>query len=227
MPLKSWSSLIDDADGAFEDLTPLPPADYDFEITKSEAKQSGNGKQMWKITCRVISGPYQGRLVWSQLVLSPENPTALGIFFRQMAAIGIGKEYFAKDPSDHQLAEELIGKKFRGQIGIKAYQGTDRNELKSYSPLKSAPNAAPGAPSPITNTPPQNAQPSPPPGPAPAPQSAPPAAASQAPQSAPVDNTQAPAPVSQPAAPPVADETPAAPPATNDAPPTLPDGDPF
>lgn len=227
MPLKSWSSLIEDADGAFDDLTPLPPADYNFEITKSEAKLSGNGKQMWKITCKVTDGPYKNRLVWSQFVLSPDNPTALGIFFRQMSAVGIGKDYFAQNPSDHQLAEELIGKVFRGQVGLTTFQGTERNEIKSYSPIKSAPNSAPKGPAPITNTPPQSAQPSPAPGPAPAPQAAPPAAAAQAPQAAPVDTTQAPAPIEQPATPPVAGETPSAPPATNEAPPTLPTDDPF
>ncbi|AKJ72598.1 hypothetical protein PP301_gp124 [Gordonia phage GMA2] len=175
MPLQSWADLAESAgDTGF---AALPAADYDLKIIASEAKNTSGGKTMFKITCEVTSGPYEKRRIWSQLVVSPENPVALNIFFRQMAAIGISKEYFATNPSDHNVAEQLVGKEFRGQIVIKQWQGEDRNEIKSYSRLSRtetssvAPPNATAAPTPA-NTPPAPTGVAP----APAPAAAPPAA---------------------------------------------------
>ena len=145
MPLQSWSDLAEQA-GEDTGFSALPQADYDLKVIAAEAKNTSGGKTMFKITTEVTSGPYAKRRVWANLVVSPENPVALNIFFRQMAAIGIGKDYFATNPSDHNVAESLVGKEFRGQVVIRQYQGEDRNDIKQYSRLNRTSESEPVAP---------------------------------------------------------------------------------
>lgn len=221
MPIKSWSVLINDAEDSFE---PVPAGDYDLKIIKSEASLSKSGKSMWKICTEVLEGPYAKRKIWGQLTLSPESPTALGIFFRQMKALGLTQDYFAQDPTDSHVANALVGRTFRGQIGVRTWQGQERNEINNYTALSSAPNAAPSAP--VTPQPTQGSGSAPAAAVAPAPTTPPPAAAAAAPQQASTQQQAAPAPIGQP-------EPPAAPTqdipqaAASEAPPQLPDGDPF
>lgn len=173
IPLQSWAELAEQAgDTGF---AALPAADYDLKVLTSEAKSTSGGKTMFKLTTEVTSGPYKGRRIWANLVVSPENPVALNIFFRQMAAIGIDKQYFATNPSDHNVAAELVGKEFRGQVVIKQWQGEDRNEIKSYSRLARTETSANGpahqaAEPSAANTPPAPAGVAPAPAPAPAPE---------------------------------------------------------
>lgn len=223
MPIRSWGDLLNDAGGAGDSFEPLPSGDYDFEISQADVAQSQNGKTMYKVRARVESGPHENRLVFHNFVVSPENPNALAMFFRQMNVLGLNRDFFAQNPGDHHVAEALAGKRFRGQVTIKTWQGQDRNEIKQFytatsgalgngqhmngyvpSPIAAAPApVAPApAPAPAYSAPPQ-----------PAPQPAP-----QAPAPAP-----APPPMQQPVTPPV--QTPAAPPVqapTAPAPPPAP-----
>ena len=207
MPLQSWADLADQAgDTSF---TALPEADYDLRIIESKAVNTAKtGKTMFKITTEVTSGPYAKRRIWHNLVVSPENPIALNIFFRQMAAIGIAKEYFATNPSDHNVAAELVGKEFRAQVIIKQYQGDDRNEIKQISRLSrtetstAGPPPAPAAPSPASAPPAPTGV-----APAPAPAAPPPAAAAAPAKAAEADVAPTPA-VTQPETPAVVDDAP-------------------
>lgn len=216
MPIRSWDDLLNDAGGAGDSFEPLPSGDYDFEISQADVAQTQNGKTMYKVRCKVEAGPHKDRLVFHQFVISPENPNALAMFFRQMNVLGLNRDYFSANPSDHQVAESLKGRRFRGQVTIKQWNGQDRNEIKQFfTALNGSLGNGAAAPSPG----PQPTGPSPTPAPAPAPApsfSAPPA---PAPQAAPAP-TPAPAPVSQPTPPPV--ETPAAPPVQADNPPETP-----
>jgi len=217
MPLKSWNDLLDDAGGAGGDFEPLPDGDYDFVISKSEATQTKAGKTMYKVQCSVENGPNKGRIVFNNFVISPESPTALSIFFRQMNLLGLNREFFNSNPSDHQVAERLKGARFRGQIVTRSFNGQESNEIKQFFTPR-ATVAGPGAsPAPTAAPAPAPAPAAPAPAPAPAFAAPPAAAATQAAPPAPA--APAPAPIQQapaeappaPAAPPVA--APPAPPA--------------
>lgn len=230
MPLKSWNALIDEAGDAAEGFDVLPAADYDLKIVKSEAKMASTGKLMFAITSEVTTGPYKNRKLWSNIVVSHDNPTALGIFFRQMNALGIDKSFFSSNPSDSQVADALLNREYRGQVGIKQYNGQDRNEVKGYFPVSKTEQTTTPPPPPVV---PQSQAPAPAPA-APVVQPAPaapaPAAAVAQPPAPPVQSEVAPPPPVQPAVPPVADtvippapptppaEAPAAPPAPVTAP---------
>jgi hypothetical protein len=187
MPLQSWNQLVQEAGDISGDFEVLPAADYDLEVVKAEPKQARSGKLMYSCMYKVISGPSKGRTLFDQLVLTTDNPNALRMFFVKMAAIGIDKGFFAQNPSDQQVAEQLVGKQFRAQVGIRKYNGEDKNEVKSYSRLNRTPTSGPqGMPAPIVASP--SPLSSPPvkssPAPSPAPVSAPPAAAATPAQTA-------------------------------------------
>jgi hypothetical protein len=209
MPIRSWGDLLQDAGGAGDSFEPLPSGDYDFEISQADATQTQNGKTMYKVRCKVESGPHKDRLVFHNFVVSPENPNALAMFFRQMNVLGLNRDFFAANPSDHHVAEALQGRRFRGQLTIKQWQGQDRNEIKQFFTAVDGTlgngAAIPGPSAAYVPAPAATPTPAPAPQPAPA-YAAPPA---PAPQPAPVPQA-APAPVQQPTPPPV--ETPAEPP---------------
>lgn len=161
-----------------EGSEPLPDSEYDFTISSTEAKKTQNGKDMFNCQCRVEGGPFNGRVVWHRFVVSPESSAAMEIFFRQMTALGLGKEFWLRGPSAEQVAEALKSRKFRGTTSIREYQGVESNEIKSIKPARSAgagagayppppPGAYPPPPAPVAAAPAPVVAASPPPPPPP------------------------------------------------------------
>lgn len=160
---------------------PLPVGPYLVEIIESSATTSSTGKPMIKATCKVVSGPHANRRIWHNFVVSPENKNALAIFFRNLNAFGLGRDYMMTSPTEQQVAQALVGRQAMAEIGIRKYQGEDRNEVKKFSPLPGG--GVPAAAAPVAAAAPP---PAPVPAPAPAPATAPvPAAAAVPPPAAP------------------------------------------
>ena len=212
----NWGQLMKESGGAAE---PLPNGDYDCKVTRADAAKTSNGKLMFKLTFEVIAGPHTRRKIWGNQTVSPENPTALGIFFSQMKALGLDANFFGAQPSPGQVAGAMEGRFARVNVGQRTWQGQLRNEVKSIKPAVitsdqgfaapqvAAPVAVP-APQPQP-APVQPAAPAPTPPPAPVAQAQPPVAP-PAPAPAPVAPTPAPeasqAPPAAPAAPPVQEQ---------------------
>jgi Protein of unknown function (DUF669) len=137
----NWSDLKTTADDAgFE---PLPANDYDVVIDTAAAKQASSGKNMISVQFKVESGPYQGRSLWNQFVISPENANALAFFFRHMAALGLNSEYFKAEPPLERVAADLIGRRCMVKVSIRQWQGQDRNQVDAVAPPAGGPGAAP------------------------------------------------------------------------------------
>lgn len=131
-----WAQLIKDAGessggGNYE---PLPDGDYEFVVVEAPATISQSGKVMFKLKAQVEGGAHSKRLVWDNLVVSPENATALGIFFRKMNCMGLTKEFFDSKPSNEQISAAMNGRRFRGQVATRTYNGKQSNEIKNYFP---------------------------------------------------------------------------------------------
>lgn len=142
----NWSDLIKEA-GETNSYEPIPDGDYNFTVLEGVAKVTQSGKTMFSLKAQVEGGPHNKRLVWDNLVISPDNPTALGIFFRKMTAMGLNKDFFDRNPTNAQIEQALVGRKFRGQVGSRTYNGNKRNEIKNYYPVATAASAsAPEAP---------------------------------------------------------------------------------
>jgi hypothetical protein len=170
---KNWSDLIKDAGdtGSYE---PLPDGDFDLLVVEATATTSQSGKTMFKVKAQVEGGPYNKRLVWDNLVVTPESPAALGMLFKKFHAMGIGRNYFDTNPSNAQIEATLTGRRFRAQIGSRMYNGAKKNEIRNYFPSAATIAAMQGD----TAAPVQSEAPaSPPPAAAPAPAPAPVAAA--------------------------------------------------
>lgn len=140
-----WDQLVRQAENAGGG-DPVPANDYAITIASAEAKSSSTGKPMIKLKAKIVGGPHDGRVLWTQLTLSVDNDNAVAIFFRQMAALGLGKEYFAQQPSFENVAQALVGRSAIFEVGIKTWQNQPRNEVSNIKPAGAVPGIAPQAP---------------------------------------------------------------------------------
>ena len=153
MSTRSWADLVKDA-GDVSTFSPIPDGIYDFKVIEAVVKTTGKGKTMFTVKAEVQTGPHAKRLVWDNLTVSPESTSAMGFFFRKMAAMGLTAEnFFSREPSDDQVAAALVGRYFRGKVGHSEYNGNPRNDIVGYSPVTAGssipvvtPQAAPVAP---------------------------------------------------------------------------------
>jgi hypothetical protein len=152
----NWQDLQKAAgDAAF---TPVPVGVYDVYVDTAEATQSSTGKDMIKVTFKVQNGPHEGRGIFNQFVISPDSANALAFFFRHMAALGLDEAFFAVNPPLETVAATLVGRTCRVKVGIREYQGQDRNEVQQVLPATAGtatttPPAPAQLPTPAANQP--------------------------------------------------------------------------
>ena len=153
----NWGDLMSQATtSGFE---PLPDGAYNVQISEASVGQTKNGKTMFKVTFTVLDGPHANRKLWSNMTVSPESPVALGIFFSQMSALGLTKEYFATGPTPDAIASNLLGKQASVTTTTREWGGSLRNDVKNIRPMKQQINnpgpLAPPAPASDSAAPPQ------------------------------------------------------------------------
>ena len=98
---------------------PLPEGDYEFKVIDAQATTASTGKLMFKLTNEIQGGPHSTRRVWDQWVVTPDNETAMNIFFGKAAAVGLTKEYWLASPTPAQIEQSLVGRTFRGKVAIR------------------------------------------------------------------------------------------------------------
>lgn len=205
MTSTNWIDLLNEAknSGGQQDFGPIPAGEYHLKVLEAETRQTQAGKTKYTIKGQIQTGPHANRLVWDDLIVSPESAGAMGFFFRKMKALGLDEQFFATAPTDDQITGALTNREFLGKVIIDNYGGKDRNKIDGYKALSAAPQGfippAPQAAAPAAPFPQQGA-----PAPAqtaPAPQAAPAAPAPQAPAAAPWDAGSGAAPAQAPGAP--------------------------
>lgn len=134
MSTLNWAELIKSAGDVSSNYEALPDGEYDLTVIEATAKVTTSGKTMFSLKTQVTGGPYNNRLVWDNLVISPENENALKIFFAKMAALGIPQDYFMRvpTPTNGEIELVLVGRKFRGSVGSRVYNGKKSNEIRRY-----------------------------------------------------------------------------------------------
>lgn len=151
-----FNSLMNEAGEGFQ---PVPAGPYTVRVEKTEPTSSSTNKPMIRATLRIVGGPHDGRMLFDQYTISAGSPKALGFFFDNMAALGLPREFFSSNPPLPQVAQALVGRMANVQVGMKVYQGIDRNEVKNYRPAQGgvpvgagpmpiAPGGMPGVPMP-------------------------------------------------------------------------------
>lgn len=114
----------------------LPDGPYNVVVEKAEAVTASTGNPMLKVTLIVTDGPFAKRKLFTNHVMVADNPNALAMFFRNMQAYGLGKEYWnglkAATVLDGLASTVpiLIGKTVVADVGHKVWKGDDRNEVK-------------------------------------------------------------------------------------------------
>jgi hypothetical protein len=182
----NFAELYGEQDDSAVSYDPLPVGPYLVEVMESTATVSSTGKPMIKATLKVVEGPYANRRLWTQFVVSSENKTALAIFFRQMDAFGLGRDYMMTSPTEADVARALMGRRAVADVVVRVYQNQERNDVKNIRKAAGVPGAAAAAPAPAPAPAPAAA--TPPPVPVAAPPTAvaaPPAAVPPAPAPSP------------------------------------------
>lgn len=123
----NWAELMVQAG---KEMEPVPKGSYDAYVDSADATQTQTGKLMYKLKLKIDGGPSNGRILWNNITLTTDNPMALAMFFRNMDAFGLGKEFFATNPQPDVVAEQLIGRRVRVVIDHRLYQGQVRENVK-------------------------------------------------------------------------------------------------
>lgn len=148
----SWNQLMAEAGPEIEtSYDPLPERDFEFEIVDASFTWTKKQppKKMWKIQAKVVNdaeAKWNNRRVFNNMVRSPENPKAMNILLSQFAVLGLNRDYFATEPTDEAIATALKGRRFRGSVKQKPYNGEIQNEIVRFKPSQLAAGAVPGAP---------------------------------------------------------------------------------
>ena len=104
----TWGDLLKSAKIASE---PIPEGQHNAKIVDAVATKTASGdKLMFKIKLEIVDGPAVKRRVTANQTVSPENGTALAIFFRAMEAIGLTEAFFAGNPNPDQIAAAMINR---------------------------------------------------------------------------------------------------------------------
>jgi hypothetical protein len=142
----NWGEIVKDA-GDSAGFDPLPVGDYDLLVVEATTKLTQkDSKTMFSIKTQVQNGPFKGRLIWDNLVVSPENSTALGFFFNKMAALGLTREFFTQNsPTNEQIERAITGRQFRAAVKQRTYNGATSNNIDRYYVAQSGAPVAPPA----------------------------------------------------------------------------------
>jgi hypothetical protein len=128
-----WAALASQATTSTGDYTPMPEGDYDLKVIESKLATTQTGKLMYKLTYEVQTGEFARRRVWDNLVVSPENDKAMGIFWSKMRILGLQKDWFeATKPSSEQIAQAVMGRPIRAHLGLRTWNDNVQNEITRY-----------------------------------------------------------------------------------------------
>jgi len=138
----TWGDLINQSKGALE---LIPDGEQNGKIVSAEDVQASTGALMYKVKIEITDGPFIKRRIMTNLVVSTDNPIALAIFFRNCENIGLDANFFAVNPSKAQVAQAMMNRPCRVNVGHKNWQGIDRNEVKGWLPVSGG-TGGPGLP---------------------------------------------------------------------------------
>lgn len=151
-----WDSILEEQEEADSEFAAIPANTYTVEVDSAEAVTAQSGNKMIKCTLRVQGGPYNGRLLWTNIVFATGNPVAMKFTLRKLRALGVTKEWLAAhNPSVEQIAAAIEGKVVDAEVEQKPYNGEMTNDVKGFkavsggagSPAPAAASSGPAAPS--------------------------------------------------------------------------------
>ena len=82
-----WGQILEDQDDDTR-FAALPVGQYPVQVTEAEVTQASAGASMIKVTAKVTEGPYEDRVLWSNLVFAKDNPMAMRMLLLKLAGLG-------------------------------------------------------------------------------------------------------------------------------------------
>lgn len=148
---------------AAQSFEPLPPGEYTVQVVNSDIlpTKAGTGEYI-KIECDVVSGPHEGRKLFTNFNIVNPNPKAVEIGYQQLGAlvnsVGITGEFSDTEALHFKPVVAVV----KTKPPANGYDAS--NEIKGWKPVNgAAPQAAPtpapqpaaqATPAPAANTPP-------------------------------------------------------------------------
>lgn len=143
----NWGSILDEQDESGEGSYGAIPANtYRVTVKDATPKVASTGSKMLNLTLQVQGGPYDNRLVWTNIVFAVDNPTAMKFTLRKLAALGLTREWLAEvNPGVDLIASKLVGAVADANVEVRQWNGEDRNDVKSFTRVTDAAPTAPKA----------------------------------------------------------------------------------
>src|SRR5437868_2285864 len=108
-------------------LEMFPIGIYDVRVV--DAEKPNKGGMGFIVQFEVTSGPLAGRKFKNWMTLSDtviENyPGLLAIWFKEMAALGLGDDFFAAEPDDKAVIAALKGRPATAKVGRRKKKNSD------------------------------------------------------------------------------------------------------
>lgn len=131
----NWRNMHKDATTTLEGA-------FSVIIVEANATKTNDGtKDMIKWKAKVETGPYAGRPLWGNFTISPESPSAMRILFSHLAVLGLDEKFWNAHPEApvSLIAQSIIGRKAVAEVGVRQWNGTDREEVKAWRPALGGP----------------------------------------------------------------------------------------
>jgi hypothetical protein len=125
----TWGELMKTAQIASQ---PIAEGEHNIKIVSAEATRASTGSLMFKYKAEILDGPDVKRKLYGNLVVSPDNGTALAIFFRNMESLGLDANFFAANPSPDQVASAMMNRQAKVSVKHKTWQGVVRGEIDRW-----------------------------------------------------------------------------------------------
>lgn len=146
-----WGSELDRVEKATK---PITEGVHSFRIVEAKPATASTGNKMIKLTCKVEGGPDDGKVSYTNIVFTFDNPRAMKMTLRRLASLGINPDTLkAENPSIEQIAGKLMGRKADGTVSHRMWNGEVQDDINfgvgSSSPGVAAPPTidGPGVPS--------------------------------------------------------------------------------
>lgn len=128
----NWNSYIAQAEAAGENLgefVPLPAGSYEAKVVTCKVTTFKNGtKDGWNVGFVIDGGPDSGQRVWTNLVISPESPKAMGMLIRQLDSLGV-RPLLDAGASNEQIAGAMVDAPVTIKVSVGEWAGKPKNEV--------------------------------------------------------------------------------------------------
>lgn len=141
-----------------ETATTVLQGDYAVVVDKAEFKLTQkNSEPMWVLTLKVTAGPYTGRTIRHNLVLSSTHTFMVNRFFSHMAVLGLDASFFDANPSPDAVSIAVTGRHAIANLveSKSEFRGEKQSEVSELKPATGGVTVSVGAGATVSSSLPQ------------------------------------------------------------------------